>query len=624
MTKLGVDFPFLELLKKHGLNEYMKKFRGQTSTVSINEAYNGLKDHFPCLFSHITQFKHSKNNKNHYQHKLFNTDGIIPILFQFLDLASLTKCSLVHSIWLYHSFNPISIYYFVANGNNLRCMNNIWSHRLSKIQALRINLMTLEPAKCKKLETNNEFDISQKTKWQEKVLTKLTKLISTSKRMLKKVEIVTGKYIILSLITHCLRNNNIDINLEQFSCCLSTDTYSFAAEFQLDSIDSCVTFDSPLPFLQLQLTNCHTVKLENCGISRFGIVLSDKCKYLCISGIVDSQHNFLSDESDCSGIQTLAMNSIEFIRGSYRWCSSDKIDDGIYIIDNIASGEKMNIFNKARFIKMENLVIDYITPDTLSLWQHLSNNLNSLNLSMNTNPIVTLIVRMNDKYQCSIGYRCSHAAACFVALSKMTKLKQIIPAQRLIMNITWMNMRKIKLFKSVLFEKSAMQQYVKTIELKICHQEKKKTAYQNPIGEAFFSDKINCKDATFESTMFIKPDNIMSKINTNKQLEQNGIECGVPNKCLIGWKRLDIDSPNLNEYSNCFDVCVASVSALKFNEKTKKIFIQYGQMQCLFNTKEVGTWHQLPNDNFYLCPQSKNYNMDNKNLIYRMHEILII
>ena len=138
VKKLGPDFPFLKFLKTHGLKEYVRIFRDRTDDKSVKQAYDALNEHFHDIFTHITQFEYLENGKNYWQHKLWNVEGIIPCIFQYLDLRSLIQCSYVHSIGLYHSFDPNSIYYFHASGYYLRRLNKIWIHRLSRIQALKM------------------------------------------------------------------------------------------------------------------------------------------------------------------------------------------------------------------------------------------------------------------------------------------------------------------------------------------------------------------------------------------------------------------------------------------------------------------------------------------------------
>ena len=545
--KLGVDFPFLELLKKHGLKEYMEKFGDQTNTISIKQACDALNEHFHSLLTHITQFKCLKNGTNYYQHKLFNTDGIVPHLFQYLDLQSLIKCSLVHSIWLYHSFNPNSIYYFETSGYFKKNVNKTWTHRLSRIQALKIDF--------------HHFTITNKKG--------LEKLISSSKR-LKRVEIFADTSVCLFVILESLHKNKIDVNLQQFSCSLD----SLPEKKQLSYHQSHSKF-------QLQLINCHTIKLKNCVISTFGIniVVSDRCKYLSLSGYVDKVHNFLSDESDCSGIEMLKIDNIKFIG-----------DDN--------NNKKINIFaHETKFNKMQNLLVKNLTTDTLLLWQYVSTN----NVNYDIDPVVTLILRIDE---CRV-------VVSFETLIQMIQSDQIIPAQRLIINVTAKDTKEIESLSklNVLLQKSILQKYIKTIDLNL-------GSSHYTIGQTFFGDKINCKDITFVNTAFIQPNNIFSKIETREQLKQNGIECGDPDKCWIGWKRL-----GENPYPNVhIDVCIASVSALKFNEKTKKIFVQHGTARQLFATRDSGAWHQLPNDSFYPCPTNNNYNLQSKNLIYKIHE----
>ena len=590
VEKLGPDFPFLELLKKHGLKEYMRKFRDQTNDKSIKQAYDALNEHFHHLFTRITQFEYLKNGKNYWQHKLWNVEGIIPFIFQYLDLYKLIQCSFVHSIWLYHSFNPNSIYYFRATAYNLTRLNKIWIHRLSRIQALKIEYP--------KYDFDHSDCVGPKREFQEKLEKGLKKLMSASKRV-KRVEIFAGCRVCLFLIFESLHNNKIDVNLQQFTCCLG----------EKGQVTKCTQSQSQI---QLQLTNCHTIKLENIVVHTFSIVLSDKCKYMCISGKVDNQHNFLSDNGDCSGIQTLEIDHIHFISddGKNNINNNNNNNNNSDINsenkDNNAddSSKKINIFAnsmRTNFNRIQNLLVGYLTTDTWLLWQHLSAN----NINCNINPVVTLILRLRGDR----GYSNEKSNTFDFEHIQSTDYDQVIPAQHWIINVP--DTGEMKFLNTVLVQKSILQQCVKTIELNL---------HSTDICQAFFSDKIDCKNGSFANTIFIQPNDTFSKINTSEQLKQNGIECGVSGKCLIGWKRSDIGNEFTKHPSIDANACIASVYALRFNEKTKKLFVQYARMRCLFNTKESGEWHQLPNDNFYPCPKNNSYNIKSKNLIYRIHE----
>ena len=117
-----------------------KQDMNENDRLSINNDFTRLMKEYPVILADITRFKCSnKNDKNYYQHQLCNTKGILSYIFQFLDLQSLIQCSLVHSIWLYDSFDPNSIYFYKLKPKCIKRMKKSWIERLSKIQSIVID-----------------------------------------------------------------------------------------------------------------------------------------------------------------------------------------------------------------------------------------------------------------------------------------------------------------------------------------------------------------------------------------------------------------------------------------------------------------------------------------------------
>ena len=149
LNKLVVQFKFsfIEHLIYQGLQDFVRLYRDYDENdrcrLSVTNAYNTLMQEFPQTLMTITQFKCSKNDSTdyYYQYKLFNTQGMLSYMFQFLDLQSLIQCSFANSIWLYDAFDPNSIYHYNYKPSSFQIatMKRRWFDRLSKVQYLVIN-----------------------------------------------------------------------------------------------------------------------------------------------------------------------------------------------------------------------------------------------------------------------------------------------------------------------------------------------------------------------------------------------------------------------------------------------------------------------------------------------------
>ena len=66
---------------------------------------------------------------------------------------------------------------------------------------------------------------------------------------------------------------------------------------------------------------------------------------------------------------------------------------------------------------------------------------------------------------------------------------------------------------------------------------------------------------------------------------------------------------------------IVSVSALMFNKKTKKIFLEFSPNALFFKEFNTnGSWFQLPNNNLYPCPKKNNYTITSDNILYWTNE----
>ena len=130
-------------LAKYGIKHYMEELYDEETQASIIEQiFNQMiLKQFKKEYQQVTTYsiattaasedKNDNNDDNndnyHYQCLVFNTTDLMCSIFQFLSdfgryemKYELVNCSLVNSHWLYHTWNPNSIY-FAALFNLIRC-----------------------------------------------------------------------------------------------------------------------------------------------------------------------------------------------------------------------------------------------------------------------------------------------------------------------------------------------------------------------------------------------------------------------------------------------------------------------------------------------------------------------
>ena len=136
-------------LLKYGIKHYMKElYDEETQGSVIEQVFNKIiiekfKKEYQQVTTYTTTTTSNKNkdenNDNHYyQRLLFNTTDLMCLVFQFLSdfgedemILELINCSLVNSHWLYHTWNPNSIYYValidLIGGTILHHNNKLYS-----------------------------------------------------------------------------------------------------------------------------------------------------------------------------------------------------------------------------------------------------------------------------------------------------------------------------------------------------------------------------------------------------------------------------------------------------------------------------------------------------------------
>ena len=139
----------MEDLKRCRLTTFVShRFNQDKHSYILNEIFNKIVNTFPSEYNLITSYKNSTHYSSHPYYKLlFQQPDLVHYIFQHLSNTTtqpnIINCSLVDSIWLYHSFDPKCLRYigkdnkfnlFKLRGINTR---HIWQ-RLSLIEEIFI------------------------------------------------------------------------------------------------------------------------------------------------------------------------------------------------------------------------------------------------------------------------------------------------------------------------------------------------------------------------------------------------------------------------------------------------------------------------------------------------------
>ena len=114
-------FHILSKLVQYGIKQFMGHYfdcqNEEKQSILVEKIFNGIiltNDKLSQLYQTITTYNDNSNSK--YQLSVFNTNDLMCYIFHFLDHGpnfdgDLFNCSLVCSYWLYHVWNPNSLYF---------------------------------------------------------------------------------------------------------------------------------------------------------------------------------------------------------------------------------------------------------------------------------------------------------------------------------------------------------------------------------------------------------------------------------------------------------------------------------------------------------------------------------
>ena len=304
----------LELLAKYGINKYLSKYYKNCDCRIIDAG-------FKCIFSNdfakesqdqlrvATLFNNNNSSTSSFELLLFSqSNDIITNIFQYLDLNSLTNCSLVNFVWLFHAFNDHSLYHLSLNkliqyeqlllgyngkNKNKKCRNksinlSIWQ-RLFNVKSISYDEQHFK--------LSNEF---------------LT-YFSMSFIHVKQFKCsLSGDYELtkqqLTLLQSIQLKNH---KIEKFELSYH-DKNSTIAKIQ-SSRQMRKSIVKAFPQLQnirvADMSNAKSIEFTNIALP---VMFSKECKSLCLSNVsINRQfYNGLINNCDLSGVEQLVLNNV--------------------------------------------------------------------------------------------------------------------------------------------------------------------------------------------------------------------------------------------------------------------------------------------------------------------------
>ena len=312
-------FAVLDSLIENGIKKYMNNcFNLTRHANTVEEIHNQL---ILTKFSqeYVNTTKYTANDGRHYQSLVFNTDDLMCSIFQFLRHRltkaevndDLINCCLINSYWLYHVFNPNSLYQL-----HLSTLVNSWTNTIDGTKD-RLWQRVIKAKKMKFRTARRKQSIRQEPN--DKLLSKVSMLGNIEDIYFRSGQ--ENVCILKALMQQCRKN------ITNFDVAISTRN---TAENVL----------SPLV-----LPNAEYVSIRN---KYFNIIWSNKCekmRWFMLSDISKNWCQFLIDKCDCSGIKHLILDDIAFDRSINSTDNRDGSGDEIFslVANQFINLEKLNV-----------------------------------------------------------------------------------------------------------------------------------------------------------------------------------------------------------------------------------------------------------------------------------------
>ena len=336
-------------LKKDGIKEYMKKwYNEKEEAIIIEKMFNEIiLDKFGQEHKDLVTFEAKEDY--YYQNLVFNTNDLMCLIFQFLTdmMASdkysweLTNCSLVNSQWLYHAWNPNSIYYV--------CLDKLIIDTIDSIKDDNEQMKNVLTRMWQRIVNVKEihFDLSKLNLDMDTSLNPPPLLLNRL-CMLRNIEIIDG---------HCCVEYLSVLKALLHKC--KDKLVKFEIEMEMnDRIMSSAISEKISRLSPVKLMNTKRILTD---ISHFSFIWSNKCHTLIllwVHNITEQWCNNVINNCDCTGIKSLSLIHVSF---------------ALYF--NTRSENKVLIKNVAqKFKNLTHFDINFdrtVDPYVLLLWKYL-------------------------------------------------------------------------------------------------------------------------------------------------------------------------------------------------------------------------------------------------------------
>ena len=237
------------------------------------------------------------DNYNDFESMVFNTNDLMSSVLQFLKYSNdytkgdLFNCSLVCSHWLYHVWNPNSIYFLDVDHlftiSNSKSESEINDHYIASKWQRFINI--------KKMRFDLQDDDDDDD--DDGCVYKVSDLLLTRILTFGNIE----------QLNFCGDAKHIPILNTIMSQCEDK-----ILKFDVDAyVDDMANINKLSP-LKIKLLNARYIRIAN---HNFNIIWSTRCQTLqlsCLNNICPKYCQFIIDNCDCSGIRYLNMHNIQF------------------------------------------------------------------------------------------------------------------------------------------------------------------------------------------------------------------------------------------------------------------------------------------------------------------------
>ena len=306
----------LSRLVKYGLSKYMTEYYDENTRGNMIEIIfeKIILTNYEKEYENVTTYNYVNRNTTT-QAQLFHANDLMSLIFQWLSFNDLINCSLVSSHFLYHSFNP----------------NSIYCGELTRLIKLTANKKEKEKEKTGKHKQKNKSEkhknginidgvTSINRQWQRFINVKRLELyLSDSDKNYQfsddSIDFLFEKLLLLS-------------NIEEIKAIITADQFKILQGIINKNTSKITNYDLKFNGVCRNISRfCHKYKyllspldlmngkIINITSLYFAVKWSNKCQHLAINDVKNIDNKwckYIIENCDCSGIECLEIIDMEF------------------------------------------------------------------------------------------------------------------------------------------------------------------------------------------------------------------------------------------------------------------------------------------------------------------------